>query len=69
MSHISTPYELIPPGNPSPSNKEKFAEMRDYAAQMWREANGFEDIELQKLIKPKPKKVKTRFIGERKLYK
>lgn len=69
MIRISTPYELIPPGNGSASNKEKFAEMRDYAAQMWREANGFEDVELQKLIKPKPKKVKTRFIGESKLYR
>lgn len=69
MIRISTPYELIPPGKPNPSNKEKFAEMRDFAAQMWREENGFEDVELQKLIKPKPKKVKTRFIGERKLYR
>lgn len=69
MNTTATPYELIPPGKPNPSTKERFAQMRDFAAMQWREENAFEDVELQKLIKPKPKKVKTRRVRDENLYR
>lgn len=65
----STPYELPLPGKPAFSTKERFFEMRCFAAEIWREENGIEDGALARIQKRKPKPVKTRVIRDGNLYR
>jgi len=55
-----TPFELPLPGKPAFSTKDRFHEMRSFAAEIWREENGIEDGALDRISKRKPKAVKIR---------
>ena len=55
-----TPFELPLPGKPAFSTKDRFLEMRSFAAEIWREENGIENGALDRISKSKPKAVKIR---------
>ena len=56
-----TPFELIPPGNPAFSTKERFAEMCEEGTRVWIQENRIENGPEIELIPRKAKPVKTRF--------
>ena len=55
-----TPFELPLPGKLAFSTKDRFHEMRSFAAETWREENGIEYGALDRISKRKPKAVKSR---------